>query len=93
MSAPNKLSSLCAMINNEDRKSKTCKMEHKTNFVVCHHMSYTIPLLCKRNYISQTGRCIGVLLQEHADFLKANATVLHSVANADANRNLISVVC
>lgn len=73
MSAPNKLSKLCARVNKVGRKHNPCKINHKTKYVGCRqNVVYEIPLDCKRSYVGQTGICINLRLQEHANSLKSN---------------------
>lgn len=73
MSAPNKLSKLCALVNKVGRKHNPCKINHKTKYVGCRqNVVYEIPLDCKRRYVGQTGRCIILRLQEPANSLKSN---------------------
>lgn len=84
-SAPNKLN-LCAMVNDDGRKSKTCKMKHKMKWPA-------IPLICKQSYVGQMGRCICVRLQKHANSLKANdGSQLCTVASASVKQNLIGII-
>ena len=66
LSAPLKLSSLCARVNAGVRKPRGCNKKHREPFVSCvEGVVYSIPLTCGKEYVGQTGRCINDRLREN----------------------------
>lgn len=66
-SAPDKLSRLCRHVNSDTPSSEVCRKKHQRQFIPCAtNVVYSIPLLCGREYIGQTGRCVNDRLKEHS---------------------------
>lgn len=73
-SAPNKLSKMCARVNDGSPSRRDCDINHVRPFTKCRAgVVYSFPLDCDRQYVGQTGRCLNVRLMEHASNVKAKS--------------------
>lgn len=71
-SAPNKLSTICKIVNNFVnfvREKHMCRVKRGNIYVPCNHCMHCIPLSCGWVYVGETGMCINVRLQEHERYL------------------------
>lgn len=65
-SAPRKLAGLCPKILKGSNKATACLTKHGTQFVQCAtEVVYSIPLICGKVYVGQSGHCVNDRLREH----------------------------
>ncbi|KAH9374884.1 hypothetical protein HPB48_004163 [Haemaphysalis longicornis] len=72
-SAPEKAHQKCRRVSDQTKAEK-CDKNHCSRYADCNSESrYYIPLLCRKVYTGQTGRCINDRAKEHAASLKTTS--------------------
>lgn len=91
-SPPNKVATLCAMVNDGKDPRAECTTKHETKYVKwVDCIVYEIPLSWRRVYVDQWGRCLNYCLREHAYNMRTGTgsnLVLHCKNCKDWYHNL-----